>query len=278
MMSDYYEINKKRWNELVGIHAESEEYDIEGFLAGKNSLHEVELDILGNVSGKSLLHLQCHFGMDTISWSRLGAKAVGVDFSDMAIDLAKELAKRAGTDTEFICSDIFELRYNLEDQYDIVFTSIGVLGWLHDISEWGRIVSHFLKPGGVFLLVESHPIMWMFDDEAEGLKVSHRYWHTKEPLSYEQNGTYANRDAEVKNIRSYEWQHTISDILNSIIDAGLVIEHVGEYKHLPWQYVRMAIQGDDGEYRIPGDPLPQMWSVKAKKLACDKMSERALLP
>ena len=264
-MSDYYETNRKRWNELVGIHAESEEYDLEGFIAGKNSLHQVELDILGDVSGKSLLHLQCHFGMDTISWSRLGAKAVGVDFSDIAIEYAKELAKRVGTDTEFVCSDVFDLRNNLKGQYDIVFTSIGVLVWLHDIGEWGRIVSHYLKPGGTFLLVESHPIMWVFDNEAEELKVSHSYWHTREPLSWEQVGTYANRDAEVSNMKSYEWQHTISNVLNSLIDAGLVIEHVGEYKHLPWQYVQMAIQGDDGKYRIPKDPLPQMWSVKARK-------------
>jgi SAM-dependent methyltransferase len=265
-MSNYLEANRKRWNELVGIHAESEEYDIEGFLAGKNSLNQVELDILGDVSGKSLLHLQCHFGMDTISWSRLGAKAIGVDFSDTAIELAKELAKRAGTDTEFVCSDVFDLRDNLGGQYDIVFTSIGVLCWLHDVGEWGRIVSHYLKLGGTFLLVESHPIMWIFDDEAEGLKVSNSYWHTKDPFSYEQVGTYANRDAEVTNMKSFEWQHTISDVLNSIIDAGLVIEHVGEYNHLPWQYVQIAIKGDDGEYRIPEDPLPQMWSVKAGKL------------
>ena len=129
-MSDYYETNKKRWNELVEIHADSEEYDIEGFIAGKNSLKPVEMKILGDVTGKSLLHLQCHFGEDTISWSRLGAKATGVDFSDTAIELAKELAKRAGTDTEFVCSNVYDLRKNLEGEFDIVFTSYG--GWVCD--------------------------------------------------------------------------------------------------------------------------------------------------
>ena len=131
-LSDYYETNKKRWNELVGIHADSEEYDIEGFLAGKNSLHKAELDILGDVSGKSLLHLQCHFGVDTISWSRLGAKTTGIDFSDTAIELARELAKKAGTDTRFVCSNVYDLKNNLEGEFDIVFTSIGVLCWLQE--------------------------------------------------------------------------------------------------------------------------------------------------
>ncbi len=264
-MSDYYETNKKRWNELVGIHADSEEYDIEGFLAGKNSLHKAELDILGDVSGKSLLHLQCHFGVDTISWSRLGAKATGVDFSDTAIELARELAKKAGTDTRFVCSNVYDLKNNLEGEFDVVFTSIGVLCWLQDIEEWGRIIAHYLKSGGTFLLVESHPIMWILDDEAKDLKVKYSYWHTREPLSWEDDGTYANQEAKVSNKKSYEWQHTVSDIINSLINAGLVIQEIGEYKQLPWQYVPMSVKGEDGEYRIPEDPLPQMWSVKAGK-------------
>ncbi len=264
-MSAYYETNKKRWNELVGIHAESKEYDIEGFLAGKNSLHHVELDILGDVSGKSLLHLQCHFGMDTISWSRLGAKATGVDFSDTAIELAREIAKKAGTDTKFIQSNVYDLRDNLDGKFDIVFTSIGVLCWLHDIEEWGRIIAHYLKLGGTFLLVESHPMMWVFDDESEEIRVKYKYWHTKEPLTWEQDGTYADEKAKVTNKKSYEWQHTVSDIINSLIKAGLIIEEIGEYPQLPWQYVQKAEKQDEWYWRIPGDPLPQMWSVKAGK-------------
>jgi SAM-dependent methyltransferase len=264
-MDSYYEVNKKRWNELVGIHADSDEYDIEGFLAGKNSLHDVELEILGDVTGKTLLHLQCHFGLDTISWSRLGAKATGVDFSDTAIELARELARKTGTDTEFVCSNVYNLRDHLEGEFDIVFTSIGVLCWLQDIEEWARIIAHFLKQGGTFLLVESHPLMWIFDDESEELAFKYSYWHINEPMLWEDDGTYANQEAKVENKKSYEWQHTVSEILNSLIEAGLVIEEIGEYPHLPWQYVKLAVQGDDNQYRIPGDPLPQMWSVKARK-------------
>jgi SAM-dependent methyltransferase len=264
-MSHYYETNKKRWDELVAIHADSEEYDIEGFLKGNNTLKPVEIEKLGDVTGKSLLHLQCHFGMDTISWSRLGAKATGVDFSDTAIELARELAKKAGTDTDFVVSNVYDLRGNHEGEYDIVFTSIGVLCWLQDLGEWARIIEHFLKPGGTFFLYESHPLMWVFDDENEGLGIKYSYWHTKEPISWNDDGTYANKEAKVENKKSYEWQHSVSDVLNSLIKAGLVIQEVGEYPDLWWQYVPGAVEQDDGSYRIPNDPLPQMWSVKAVK-------------
>ncbi len=264
-MSIYYETNKKRWNELVAIHADSEEYDIEGFLAGKNTLKPLELQILGDVTGKSLLHLQCHFGLDTISWSRLGAKATGVDFSDTAIEFATELARKSGTDTRFVHSNVYDLRRNLEEEFDIVYTSIGVLNWLHDIEEWGRIIEHYLKSGGIFLLYESHPFMWLFDDEVEGLRIKYSYWHTEDPVSWEEDGSYANKEVKVNNRKSYEWQHTVSDILNSLIKAGLVIQEIGEYPELWWQYVPDAQIQEDGSYRIPNNPLPQMWSVKARK-------------
>ena len=260
----YYEVNKARWNELVGIHAKSQEYDLKGFIAGKNSLHQAELDILGNVRDKSLLHLQCHFGLDTLSWARLGAKVTGIDFSETAIELACEIARRAGVDAEFICSNVYDLPKVLNKQYDIVFTSIGVLCWLQDINEWGRIVARYLKPFGTFLLVESHPIMGIFDDESNELRIKYSYWHSDEPLSWETDGTYADEAAEIKNRRSYEWQHTVSDVLNSLIGAGLRIEEVREYPYLPWRYVRKTVKGREG-WSIPGDPLPQMWSVKATK-------------
>jgi 2-polyprenyl-3-methyl-5-hydroxy-6-metoxy-1,4-benzoquinol methylase len=261
----YYEVNKARWNELVDIHAKSQEYDLKGFIAGKNSLHQAELDILGDVREKSLLHLQCHFGLNTLSWARLGAKATGIDFSDTAIELAREIARKVGVDAEFICSNVYDLPKVLDKQYDIVFTSIGVLCWLQDINEWGRIVARYLKPYGTFLLVESHPIMLIFDDESKELRIKYSYWHSDEPLSWETDGTYADEAAEIKNRRSYEWQHTISDVLNSLIRAGLRIEEVKEYPYLPWRYVKKAVKGRDGCWSISGDPLPQMWSVKATK-------------
>jgi ubiquinone/menaquinone biosynthesis C-methylase UbiE len=264
-LEEYYETNKRRWNELVDIHAKSKEYDLENFIAGKNSLHRVELANLGDVKGKRLLHLQCHFGLDTISWARLGAKVTGVDFSDTAIELAREIAKKVCVDAEFVCSNIFDLTKVLEGEYDIVFTSYGVLCWLKDIEEWARIITHYLKKGGVFLLAESHPFMWVFDDASEELKLKYSYWHNEEPLSWEDDGTYADKEAKVTNKKSYEWQHTVSDVLNALIKAGLTIDEVGEYPDLVWAYTPASKRVDEEYFRIPGDPLPQTWSVKASK-------------
>jgi ubiquinone/menaquinone biosynthesis C-methylase UbiE len=264
-MEEYFETNRHRWNELVAIHASSEEYNLEGFIAGESSLHRVELDKLGKVQGKSILHLQCHFGLDSISWARLGAKVTGVDFSETAIELAREIAKKVGVEVEFVCSNLYDLPKVHEGQYDIVFTSYGVLCWLNDIGEWARIVAQFLKPNGVFLLVESHPFMWVFDDESMELKQRYSYWHSEKPLMWEEDGTYADRDAKLINKKSYEWQHTVSEVLNALIQAGLIIEEVNEYPELVWAPVPSSVKTGDREFRIPGDPLPQMWSVLASK-------------
>lgn len=261
----YYETNKRRWNELVEIHSRTEEYDLEGFIAGKTSLHQTELDALGDVDGKSLLHLQCHFGLDTLSWARLGAEVTGVDFSENAVELARGLAERLNIEAKFICSNIYKLPQTLTGLYDIVFTSYGVLCWLNDVKEWGKIISHYLKPGGVFLLVESHPLMWVFDDESPELKVRYSYWHSDEPLSWETDGSYADRNAVLTNKKSYEWTHSVGDILNSLINAGLTIQEIGEHPFSHWQIIPAANKMKNGTWRLPRDRLPLLWSVKAVK-------------
>jgi ubiquinone/menaquinone biosynthesis C-methylase UbiE len=262
---EYYSANKRRWNELVEIHAKSKEYDLENFIAGKNSLHRTELEILGNVKGKSLLHLQCHFGLDTISWARLEAKATGVDFSETAIELAREITKKVDVETEFVCCNVYDLPKVHDKKYDIVFTSYGVLCWLHDVDEWGRIIHHFLKPEGTFLLVESHPFMWVFDDESMIHRQRYNYGHSNEPLSWEDEGTYVNKNAKVKNKKRYEWQHTVSDVLNALIKSGLTIEEIGQYPELVWSYIPSSLKVDEEYFGIPGDPLPQTWSILASK-------------
>ncbi len=263
-MDEYYEANKRRWNELVEIHANSAEYDLDGFLAGNTSLHQVELNALGDVTDKSLLHLQCHFGLDTLSWARLGAKVTGVDFSETAIELAKKLAKRVGQEATFICCNLYDLPNIHTDQYDIVFTSFGVLCWLQDVDTWGRIIAQYLNPRGIFLLVESHPIVHIFDDDhPTQLKIKYPYWHTTEPLSYDFDGTYVESAQKLTNTRGYEWHHTISDILNALLRAGLTILEIHEYPHLPWKPFPFAQKTHKEEWRLDGDPLPLCWSIKA---------------
>jgi 2-polyprenyl-3-methyl-5-hydroxy-6-metoxy-1,4-benzoquinol methylase len=267
-MEKYYEVNKKRWNELVTIHAKSKEYDLEGFISGKNSLHSIELEALGDVRGKSLLHLQCHFGLDTISWARLGARVTGVDFSDSAIELAQNIANRVGVKAEFICSNVFELSEVLKKQYDIVFTSYGVLMWLHDIDDWGKIVARYLKPGGVFFIAEFHPFAWVFDDNGEELKIKYSYWHSNEPIYWEENGSYADPDAKVENKGDYEWAHPISDVVNALINAGLILK---EFKEYPFSVDASNPPGlvkcEDGYSRFKDKSIdiPLLYSIKAVK-------------
>jgi 2-polyprenyl-3-methyl-5-hydroxy-6-metoxy-1,4-benzoquinol methylase len=164
-VNEYIKYNENLWNHWTDLHAKSEWYDLEGFKAGRLSLGDIEREVLGDVAGKSLLHLQCHFGLDTLSWARLGARVTGVDFSEKAISLARALGSELEIPATFVRSNIYDLPDNLSGQFDIVFTSYGVLWWLPDIKEWAKVVAHFLRPGGTFLLVEFHPLASVFDPE-----------------------------------------------------------------------------------------------------------------
>ena len=160
---NYIEVNRNAWNNKVEIHLKSDFYDLNGFLGGKSSLNDVELQLLGAIKGKSILHLQCHFGQDTISLSRLGAEVTGVDFSDSAIEAARKLAVATQSNAQFICCDLYDLPEHLDKKFDIVFTSYGTIGWLPDLNKWSEIVSYFLKPMGHFVFVEFHPFICIFD-------------------------------------------------------------------------------------------------------------------
>ncbi len=163
-MDSYTQANRALWNAWTLLHEKSEEYDVPGFRAGRCALKPIELAEVGDVAGKTLLHLQCHFGLDTLSWARRGARVTGVDFSDEAIRLARSLSSELAIPAEFIRSDIYELDRVLDREFDIVFTSYGVLVWLSDIRLWGRTVARFLKPGGIFYIAELHPITMIFDN------------------------------------------------------------------------------------------------------------------
>ena len=266
-MKKYYSTNLRRWNELVGIHARSGEYDLEGFLAGKSSLHSLELEALGDVRSRSLLHLQCHFGLDTLSWARLGARVTGIDFSDTAIELARNIAERIGVEAEFLCCNVYDLPERLEGEFDIVYTTYGVLCWLHDMEGWARVVSRYLKPGGTFFLAEFHPFMWVFDNEHPSeLRVKYPYWQGEEPDYYEADGSYADPTAKLENRASYEWAHPMSEVVNALTGAGLIIQRLDEYPFsVDVCQMPFMERGEDGYSRLPGYNLPLMYSIKATK-------------
>jgi SAM-dependent methyltransferase len=259
----YLRNNKAVWDRYAAIHVTSEFYDVEGFKKGKNSLTFIERKELGDVSGKSLLHLQCHFGLDTLSWARLGAKVTGVDFSNKAIQLAQSLAQEVSIDARFIQSQIYDLPKVLNDKFDIVFTSYGVLCWLPDLKEWGRVISHFLKENGTFYIVEYHPIRGMFDDDGN---INEPYFHKDEPLKYEGSGSYAEPNTSFKHV-SYEWVHSLSDIVNALVDAGLQIEFLHEFPFSISGDCPFLVRAKDGLwYHKKNDiKIPLMFSIKARK-------------
>jgi SAM-dependent methyltransferase len=263
---EYLEANRKLWDELTPIHARSESYDVEGFKRGKCALSPIELEEVGSVSGKSLLHLQCHFGMGTLSWARLGARAVGVDFSKEAVALARSLSRETGIGADFVCADVYELPNFLRERFDIVFTSAGVLCWLPDLKRWAEIISHYLKPGGFFYIFEGHPFSCIFNDSAgvDELEITESYFSSPGPKYWEPEGNYAGPNAEVTH-GSYEWTHSLGSIVNALIGAGLKLEYLHEFPVLIFHSHHFMEQDQDGWWRLRGDKVPLTFSIKASK-------------
>lgn len=260
---NYIEINRQSWNKKTGIHLKSDFYDLDGFLEGKSSLNTIELNLLGDIRGKSILHLQCHFGQDTISLSRLGAKVTGVDFSDTAIENAGKIAAETNSDTSFICCDIYDLPQHLEEQFDIVFTSYGTIGWLPDLGKWATIITRFLKPGGKFVFVEFHPVVWMFDDHFE--KIGYNYFNTGAIIETG-NGTYADRQADLSQ-EYVMWNHSLSEVLNHLIKNGLEIQTFDEFDYSPYNCFNRTVEIAPGKYRIGhlDNKIPMVYAVSATK-------------
>jgi len=268
MHEQYFKANKNLWDEYAEIHYKSDNYQVKEFLSGDTTLKPYELEELSDVTGKSLLHLQCHFGLDTLSWAREGAKVTGVDFSDVAIKIAKSLAKEINVEAKFICSNVYDLPENLKEQFDIVYTSIGVITWLPDLKRWGEIIAHFLKPGGTFYFAEIHPFTMVFDEMDEsGLNVIYNYFPDAEPLKFDTDGTYAETDAKIKQAVQYEWNHSLSEIINSLLQAGLKLEFFNEYDYTCYKAFPFVEKDPDGLWRMKNQKgsLPLLLTLMATK-------------
>jgi SAM-dependent methyltransferase len=216
-----------------------------------------------------MLHLQCHFGLDTMSWARLGAIPTGMDFSDRAIAHARALNDELGLNCKFVQSDIYELPKNLTGQFNIVYTSYGVLTWLPDMAGWAKVIDHFLKPGGTFYIAEIHPFSCMLDDgvKTQELRLRYPYFHVEEPHSFKTEGSYAVPDAEFKEPLVYEWTHSMGDILNAILDVGLKIEYLHEFDYTVFRQVPFMEEREGCLFYLPeGVPdTPLLFSLKATK-------------
>ena len=260
---EYFKTNKKTWDEKVTIHASSDFYDLESFKKGKTSLKKYELEALGDVSGKSLLHLQCHFGQDTLSWSRMGAICTGVDLSEKGIELAKELNIELQLDAEFICCNVLDTSNYVKDVFDIIYTSYGVIGWLPDLQPWGKMIAERLKNGGVFYMVEFHPILWMFDYLEEVPVIKYGY-HQRDVIYEEYKGTYADANADIVS-KEYAWNHGLGEVVSSLSEAGLTIEYLKEYDESPYNIFPNLIKNEAAMYETPDKLFPLIFAIKAFK-------------
>lgn len=273
-MDRYRAANLAQWDENVDIHYRSDFYGVERFKAGRTKLHDVELREMGDVRGKTLVHLQCHFGMDTLSWAREGATVTGLDFSPAAIAAAGRLSDESGVPGRFIESELYDAPNVLDEKFDIVFTGVGALCWLPDIRGWARVVSHFLKPGGVFYILEGHPVLWSLDDDTpeNPMHIAWPYFESgapQNPEGWNEEEDYAETGEKLQNTRTYTWGHGLGEIVTALIEEGLRIEFLHEHKVLAWKAYPWMVKGDDGWWRVPNHPelLPLMWSLRAVKEA-----------
>ncbi len=259
-----FETNRKTWNTKVAIHAASDFYDLKGFKKGTSSLKSYELDALGTVSGKSLLHLQCHFGQDTLSWSRAGAKCVGVDLSDEGIALAKSLNEELQLDAEFVRCNVLDTSKHVKETFDVVFTSYGVIGWLPDLKPWGKMIAERLKKGGTFYIAEFHPIVWMFDYH-DGISAMKHGYMQEDAIYEEYQGTYANQGSKMTS-KEYGWNHGLSEVINALVGAGLKIDYLNEYDESPYNVLPDLVETKSGNYVTKDKLYPLIFEIKATKL------------
>ncbi len=260
---NYLEINKQSWNKKTPIHLISDFYDVEGFLNGNTSLNPIELALLGDVNGKSILHLQCHFGQDTLSLGRMGADVTGIDLSDKAIESANELAIKTGVDATFICCNIYDLPNLLDKKFDIVFTSYGTIGWLPDLDKWAEVVSTFLKPEGKFVFVEFHPVVWMFDDNFD--KIGYNYFNSG-PIIEVYNGTYADKTADLSQ-EYVMWNHGMAEVVNALIKNNIQINSLDEFDYSPYNCFSETIEFEPKKFRIKhlDNKIPMVYSIVGSK-------------
>lgn len=262
---DIFEHNRESWNELTTLHAESRFYDVDSFKKGKTSLNHIEIDELGDIKGKKLLHLQCHFGMDTLSLARQGAEVFGVDISDTSIQKAIELSNELKVAAKFVRSNVYDIENILDETFDIIYTSYGAINWLNDLDKWAKIINRFLKPNGIFYMVEFHPFIYTLNDYFE---ITESYFKS-EPLETVVENSYTDKsEVSDKNLKHIEWNHSLSEVLNSLITNGLKIEFLNEFPYQVYNCFPNLIEREKGKWVSEkyGDKIPHMYSVKAMKI------------
>ena len=270
---DWRTLNRANWDERVRVHLGPGGYDLTALRAGRDRLNAIEEAELGSVDGLRILHLQCHFGRDTLILAQRGAEVVGLDFSAPAIDAARKLAVELGLESRarFVEADLYEAEAAIAEPhaFDLVFVTWGAIYWLPDIRRWAGIVTHFLKPGGALYLADGHPAALVFDDERRQPDGNPGYflpYFQREPLVYDNSVDYLDRAVRLQNSRQVSWMHPLGSTVTALLDTGLRLEWLHEHDSVTWQMFESLVEGTDGLYRWPDKPwLPLSFSLRAMR-------------
>ncbi|GAB3716938.1 class I SAM-dependent methyltransferase [Amycolatopsis oliviviridis] len=268
-MSDLDKIsaNQEGFNLRARAHLQSSYYDVERFKQGYNMLRKLEQEELGDVSGQSLLELQCHIGVNSLSLARMGARVTGTDISDEAIDIARDLAEELDLDAKFVQANLYDLPKVLDGEFDRVFTGYGTLSFLPDIRGWAEVASRYVKPGGTLTIVEIHPILNLFDSVDGELRVTRSLFESRQ-VHHEMSASYADRiedEVAVETHSIYGWRWTVEEVVNALIDVGMTIERLREVPYDARQRLPLMVPDGDHNWRIPGDPIPLSFACVARR-------------
>ncbi len=269
--------NRANWDDRADIHAESAMYDLAGFVADPDRLSSVAADDLallephlpgGSVRGLDVVHLQCHIGKDTLSLARRGARVTGVDLSPRSLAIARDLARRCGLEASFVEADVQHAADAVQGDFDVVYTSIGVVTWLRDLTAWAGSIARLLRPGGTFFIRDGHPMLYALDDErGDLLAVRYRYFPTEKAQAWDDEVSYTGDDRRIAHPRTYEWPHSLSEIIGALLGAGLRITSFGEQQTVPWlAHPLMEPVGEDWAFPEPlRQQVPLTYSITAVK-------------
>lgn len=265
--------NRANWSDRAAVHASSDDYGLARYIADPSlisSIIEFDAPLIGDIAGMSVVHLQCHIGTDTVSLARLGpAEVAGLDFSDIAIAAAQKLSADSGTPVEFAVGNVYDAPAVFGRTFDFVYTSVGAINWLGDLDRWASAIAGLLESGGRFYLRDMHPMAFVFDEVDGRLQPTYNYFTSvDDPLTWDTNETYTDGDHnQITNTKHHEWNHSLAEVVNALVDAGLTVTKLAEHKGVDWQFVPSAVKEGE-QWFLPPDQrnmMPLMFSVWATK-------------
>jgi SAM-dependent methyltransferase len=271
-MDQYTKDNMGSWDDRVPIHSSSDLYNTDRLISDPEHLSttvRVDRPFLGDVSGKTLLHTQCHMGSDTLSWAKLGATVTGIDFSAPALEVARNTAKQLGVDARFIESELYASPEVLTETFDIVYTGVGAINWIPDIARWADVMASFTRPGGTFYMREAHPVVWALDWERddEMIAITEHYFERDRPSTWHEPETYAG-EGTLDHDTIHSWNHGLGEILTALMDSGFAIDLFEEHRFLDWKALPHMTEVD-GLWVLPEsqrDIVPLMYSLRATRV------------